>query len=368
MNMPHLTSQMRMTESLLAVAPRILLFAFLILNFALIHSHAVTINSASVSPAVIPYETNSPNSTVITYNLSGAASVEIDIYLVQSTSGTPVATLTQAGAAGANTLSWNALWPIGADQGRMDGTYTIVISATDSSGTTSFSLPNALQITSIDTHNVAVQPSLDANQQPAFPYAIQYSLAKPASVTAVIKNSTGTVVRTLISNAPQFGESTIPTISVPWNGLSDQGYPVPLGIYTLAIDALDPTVNPADHAIERTRSIAVGSLANLNADPQTIFEQNAYVYPNPVRNGQATFKFLVVRDGAVLHLRIYTLTGTLVRDETFSGLTTGNMVTFAWDATNASGHKVGRGLYYYVLREDDSQGTLQTVKKFAVIP
>jgi hypothetical protein len=56
-----------------------------------------------------------------------------------------------------------------------------------------------------------------------------------------------------------------------------------------------------------------------------------------------------------------------VRDETFPGLSSGSVINFVWDATNQAGRKVGRGLYYYVVREDDGQGTLQTVKKMAVI-
>ena len=102
-------------------------------------------------------------------------------------------------------------------------------------------------------------------------------------------------------------------------------------------------------------------------DPQTTFEQNAFVYPNPIRNGQATFKFQSARDGATIRLRIYALDGTLVLDQSFGGLTTGTPVSYAWNATNQSGKKLGRGLYYYVLRESDPEGVLEVTKKLAVI-
>ena len=57
------------------------------------------------------------------------------------------------------------------------------------------------------------------------------------------------------------------------------------------------------------------SLAGAAGDPQKLFENNVYVYPNPVRNGQAIFNAIPVRDGATIHLRIYTITGTLVLDQ-----------------------------------------------------
>src|SRR6185437_15660126 len=151
-----------------------------------------------------------------------------------------------------------------------------------------------------------------------------------------------------------------------WDGLMDNGRPVTLGLYTCSIDAVDPDPMSKDAAIERTQTLAVTSLATGGQDPKALFEKNAYVYPNPIRVGQGTFQFEAVRDGASISLKIYTLTGDLVRSEEFT-LPTGALGTFIWDATNQAGRKVGRGLYYYVLRETDSQGTLQVVKKVAVI-
>ena len=115
-------------------------------------------------------------------------------------------------------------------------------------------------------------------------------------------------------------------------------------------------------------SLPLGSGFGDNAADQKAFENSVFVFPNPVRNGQATFQMGAIRAGANLSLKIYTLTGTLVLDQSFPGIAMGSFVTFNWKADNQSGHKVGRGLYYYVAREDDATGTLQTVKKVAVIP
>ena len=55
------------------------------------------------------------------------------------------------------------------------------------------------------------------------------------------------------------------------------------------------------------------------------------------------------------------IAGDLVLDQTFTGLTTGNIVSFPWNVTNQSGKALGRGLYYFVAREQDDEGVLQHV-------
>jgi flagellar hook assembly protein FlgD len=100
---------------------------------------------------------------------------------------------------------------------------------------------------------------------------------------------------------------------------------------------------------------------------QKAFETNVFVFPNPVR-GQGTFQMQAIRGGANLSLKIYTMTGDLVLEQSFPNMAAGSFTRFSWDGTNQTGNKVGRGLYYYVAREDDATGTLQTVKKLAVIP
>ena len=115
--------------------------------------------------------------------------------------------------------------------------------------------------------------------------------------------------------------------------------------------------------------LPLGSGHADNAADQKAFESGVFVFPNPVRNGQATFQMGAIRAGANLSLKIYTITGTLVFEQSFPGVTAGTSVQISnWPVTNQSGHKLGRGLYYYVAREDDATGTLQTVKKLAVIP
>src|SRR4026207_103448 len=100
-------------------------------------------------------------------------------------------------------------------------------------------------------------------------------------MAVTVRNSSGTVVRTLLSGQLQMGETHISSHTVTWNGLGNDSRPVNIGLYTITLDAADPSNN--DQAITRTRSIAVTSLAGVS-DPKELFENNVFVFPNPVRN------------------------------------------------------------------------------------
>jgi len=292
----------------------------------------------------------------------------VNIYRLENGQLELVESIQQSGLAiGSYQIFWKALWPIGNDLGRHAGLYRVIVSAVEVTGgaTSDFTIGTLLQITSVDMHNVSASPSFDGSGNPAFPFIIRYDLAKNSRVTVAIFDSNGTLVRLLLDDFPQADES-VRTNSLTWNGLGDNNRPVSLGVYTVAMAAYDELTG--DTSIVRTRTMAVNSLASLDADANKLFDTNTYVYPNPVRNGSATFNILPVRPGARISLMIYTIAGDLVRKESFSNLAVGTPITFTWDAANQSGKKLGRGLYYYVVREEDDNGTLQTVKKFAVIP
>src|SRR5258708_650837 len=344
-------------------------------------AHAAVL-SATLLNTTIPFETvGLPTGATLQYVIDTPGNIDIEIHRLRDITDTPsvqnlVAEIQQNNQGGAPSgvaplgtaynFIWNGLWLIGGDQARQDGAFVFIVTLTSASAVSKFVVGQPLQITSVDIHNVSITPSFNANQSPAFPFRITYALAKDSFVTLKIKNATGAVVRTLLNNVPKGGEASISTNTLNWNGLDDTGRPVALGVYTMTVDAKDPLI--ADMAIPRTRTVPVHSLARLDADVKQVFDQNAFVYPNPVRDGNATFNLLAVRNNATISLKIYTITGDLVREESFKGLTTGNTVLFPWDGTNQSGKRVGRGLYYYVVQENDDEGRLQTTKKMAVIP
>jgi len=350
------------------------LFAVLTWVNALSRAQALTISNVSFTPSTLSTESGLVNGTSIGFTIDTPGEVQVNIAGgVQNFGdpGTTVATLTQFYSSGVfpqtESIFWNGLWLIGGDLGRIDGNYqfTLTLSTTGGSFTTPVPASPQVTINSVDIHSVSVAPSLDANGSPVAPYRIQYNLAKQAAVSVSVVNSSNTLVRTVISNKVQFAES-ISSVTVNWDGLDNSGNPVPIGIYTVQINATDPNNN--DHATMRSRQIGVTSLAGAASNPQQLFEQNVFVYPNPVRNGQGTFQFLTIRDGATIFLKIYTLSGTLVFEKEFDNVATGNVISFPWNVTNQAGNKLGRGLYYYVAREQDPAGTLQTIKKMAVLP
>jgi flagellar hook assembly protein FlgD len=351
----------------------IYLLPFAILLLLSRPAHALTIDNVNISPSgpasPILYETGESSGTTISFRVDQSGFVQVAVSCgIQNfgDAGTNVANLGQVySAAGTYSMFWNGLWLIGGDFGRTATTCDFTLAFSTSGGTPVNPVPpptNLVKLNSVDIHNVTVTPSVSATGSTTFPYVIGYSLAKAASVSVTIMNSSSATVRTLLKNQPQVSEAVASTMTLTWDGLADNGTPAPLGTYTLTINATDPAV-PGSNAIPRTQTLVVQSLAGAAGDPQKLFESNVYVYPNPVRNGQAFFNVLPVRDGATIHLRIYTITGTLVLDQDITA-----QLPFKWTATNQSGNKVGRGLYYYVVREDDVQGTLQATKKMAVLP
>jgi len=332
--------------------------------------HAVTISNVTFSDTNIIYETGGiPNGTTIGFTLDSPGLVQIAVNCgIQNfgDTGTNVAnlSLTDSGptATHTNQIFWNGLWLIGGQLGRVNTNCDFALTLSTVAGTSSANPSTLVKLNSVDIHSVSATSSVDINGVGTAPYFISYALAKSANVSITIANSSGTVVRTLVNNASQVPES-ISTHTITWDGLADSGQPVPLGVYISTITAADPAISNSQ-AIPRGVTITVQSLAGAAADPQKIFADNAFVYPNPVRNGQALFNVLPVRPGATIHLRIYTITGTLVFDRDI----TAGPFPYKWTVTNQSGNKLGRGLYYYVLREVDPEGVLQVTKKMAVLP
>jgi flagellar hook assembly protein FlgD len=346
------------------------------------NAYALTISNFYLSTYNVSFENGGiPTGTTIYYQLDTQADVILTVCNVQNvgdtcTSTNQVYTQTYLGVAAGSQQSiyWPALWLIKNDLARHNGQFQTQISASVSGGTPVIStLPPSqlLTINSEDIHNESASESIDpSNGLTCPPYTILFSLSKTSQVTITITptGSSGAPVRTLIKNVTYPGEGTnftAATSSVTWDGLSDSGSPVPPGGYTATITAKD--LSSADTATARTLSIAVQELATGSQSAQQLFENSVYVYPNPIRNGQATFHFQAIRDSANFKLRIYTLTGALVKDVSFGTVSIGTVVTYPWDLTNDGGKKVGRGLYFYEVRDNDSQGTLQIVKKLAVI-
>jgi len=331
-------------------------------------AHAISVSGVSFSNTSITYQdANVPNGTTVSFTIDSPGLVTIDITKVANfgDTGIQVASVqTLFPTSGAKTVFWDGMWLMGGERGRINGLYQFTLSLSTGSSSASTTSPTLITINSVDIHGITATPTLDGAGQPTYPYIVTYALAKESRVTAKIYNSSDTLVRTLLDNRLQAGES-ISTHTLSWNGLSDSGSVSPIGVYTLKMDAVDPAHGGT--AIQRTRTLTITSLAGATIDVQTQFENNIFVYPNPIRDNQGIFQYQAIRDGATITLKIYTISGDLVLSKNFGTVPVGTVQQFVWDATNDAGNRVGRGLYFYVFREEDSQGTLQTVKKLAVI-
>ncbi len=327
---------------------------------------------AELTNYLITGETIGTTSTTVRFSLDAISSIEVDIFRLENISDTPseenqVAAIQQSGqGVGTHTVGWDALYLLGNDLGRQNGNFQVIVTANDGTNETTYVIPQFLRITSVDIHDVSVQVSTDAAGNPYLPYNISYNLAKAAKVTVKVLDSSGTVVRTLMQDEAQLGEDLRGTPNtLQWNGLNDSDIPAPLGIYTITFDATD--AQSGDTATQRTRTVAVFSLARLGSSLDEIFRENAFVFPNPIRDETATFRVRAVRNHASIFIKVYTLTGDLVWEDESHDVATGNIVDLEFNGKNKSGQPLGRGLYYYVVRQEDAEGVVQAVKKLAVI-
>ena len=112
-------------------------------------------------------------------------------------------------------------------------------------------------------------------------------------------------------------------------------------------------------------------MRNASVSPREDFEANTFAFPNPVTGASATFN-IYSPFKAKATLRLFTISGELVLERNFGEVAPSfqsGPTTFVWGKTNSSGRTVGRGLYFAVVRLDETEGgrsVLQTVKKVLV--
>ncbi len=110
---------------------------------------------------------------------------------------------------------------------------------------------------------------------------------------------------------------------------------------------------------------------NASLSPREDFINNTFNYPNPVTGDSTTFQiFPPFR--AKVKMKLHTMSGELVLDKNFGEVPPAfqaGPVTFVWTKVNQAGNKVVRGLYFAVIRVEETEGgknILQTVKKVLI--
>lgn len=129
-------------------------------------------------------------------------------------------------------------------------------------------------------------------------------------------------------------------------------------------NVLNPTALSLDRPLDD-----IPVVRNASLDPAGDFEKNTFAYPNPVTGSNATFRIYNPFKARVL-LRIYNIAGDLVLQQDFGekapSFSDPTPLEFVWNKTNQSGRGVARGIYYALVRIEETEGgknILQTVKK-----
>ena len=135
-------------------------------------------------------------------------------------------------------------------------------------------------------------------------------------------------------------------------------------------DITGNVINPSALSLDRLID-EIPVVRNSSLSPREDFEANSFAYPNPVTGASATFAIHVPFRSKV-SLRLFTISGELVLDKNFGEVPPSfqaGPVNYVWSKVNQSGRTVGRGLYFAVIRADETEGgrsVLQTVKKVLV--
>jgi hypothetical protein len=165
-----------------------------------------------------------------------------------------------------------------------------------------------------------------------------------------------------------------------WDGRDFTLQPVPDGTYKFkivgstdgaAIDSVTGNVLiPSELADDRLTDDLPSSTGG-SGSPAADFENSSFVYPNPITGPSGTFSIYNPFHGRVL-LKMYTVAGQLVLSQDFGDQAPSfqnGPVIYVWNKVNQSGRAIARGLYYVVIRVEETEGggtVIQTVKKVLV--
>jgi hypothetical protein len=166
-----------------------------------------------------------------------------------------------------------------------------------------------------------------------------------------------------------------------WNGTDMSLTPVMDGTYKFKIgastdaNAIDSVTGnvlfPSELADDRLTDDLPSVTNGAVGTPAQLFEANSFIYPNPVVGPSGTFSIYSPYQGDV-KLSLYTIAGQLVLNQdlgVYPASFQNGPITYIWNKVNQSGRPIARGLYYAVIRIEETLGggnILQTVKKVMV--
>jgi flagellar hook assembly protein FlgD len=135
-------------------------------------------------------------------------------------------------------------------------------------------------------------------------------------------------------------------------------------------DVTGNVLNPGALSLDRLID-EIPLVRNASASPENDFVNNTFNYPNPVTGDSTTFQ-IYSPFRAKVKMKLHTMSGDLVLDKNFGEVPPAfqaGPITYVWTKINQSGNKVARGLYFAVIRIEETEGgknVLQTVKKVLI--
>ncbi|MHB2025188.1 MAG: FlgD immunoglobulin-like domain containing protein [Elusimicrobiota bacterium] len=225
----------------------------------------------------------------------------------------------------------------------------------------------------------AGHPSGTVFYQVSEPMTVAVKIYKPGTVFDPFGNPTPpasvSLVKLLVGVKPARTE-----IQDVWDGTDLSFSKVPDGNYEFTIqgstatNGIDPVTGnvlvPSSLALNYQPFGEIPVVRGASSNPQGDFDSNTFVYPNPVPGGaaSATFHIYLPVQG-VAHIRIFNIAGELVFTQDFPNQAPSydaGPLLYVWNKDNQSGRRVARGIYYAVIREEETLGgasIYQTVKK-----
>ncbi len=349
---------------------------------------AIVFTSFAVKPE-IPVLFNSSNTIqlhpfTVEYGLNRQSSVTIQI-LTATLPSTVVRTVVAGAVRDAGVLLQDT-WDGRDDRGNFPrpGFYNVRASAEDLASVLSSGSTSQLTITyePLRIYDVAVSPirqdtpSAGISFQISEPMRISLKIFRPGTIFDSAGNPSPPESLSLVKRIVE-AQPARTLLEKSWDGTDLRQALVPDGTYRFKLVASTDSaaIDPLTGNILNASALAVDRIIddipvarNGAVDVYGAFVTNTFVYPNPLKNPTARFNIYAPIQGKVL-LKLYNISGELVLDKDFGEKTFDTHVAFDWAKVNQSGRPVGRGLYYAVIRIEETIGgrnVLQVVKKLLI--
>ena len=101
-------------------------------------------------------------------------------------------------------------------------------------------------------------------------------------------------------------------------------------------------------------------------DPETVFKNSIFVYPNPSKSGIVTFNYTLLNSAKVT-LQVYNILGELVWEKIIENDSAGNNKNYPWLCINSNNIKVASGVYIYRIIVEEENRKYTASKKLIII-